>query len=301
MLIVVAFFFAMLTQHEENTVPKVASESNLFPFVRSLEGTRPDGEIKVAAGDVLVIDPELRRMFDYYLSAVGEKSLDAIRKETERELDRRLQPGAADEAKRLLSRYMGYKRDLVDVENDSKLVGGTVGAIRSRLVAMQEVRARFFTAKENQALFGFDDAYDLDAVARLEISQNKSLTESQKLDKLTALDAALPPALRDARDAPLKIVKIEESAQKMRMQGASDDDIYRMRAAVLTPEAASRLAEVDQEETAWKSRIAGYLADRNRLNATNPNLSEANRLAAVQQLREARFSADEQKRLPAYE
>jgi lipase chaperone LimK len=240
-------------------------------------------------------------MFDYYLSAVGEKSLDAIRAETEKELDRRLKPGAAGEAKRLLARYMDYKRELVAVEKNQKAVGGAAESARARLLAMQEARSHFFSAKESQALFGFDDAYDMDAVARLEISQNKSLTDAQKLEKLAALDAALPPALREARDAPLKVVKLEESVQKMRTQGASEDDIYRMRAAALTPEAASRLAEVDQEEATWKSRIASYLAERNKLTATGANLSEADRLAAIKQLREARFTVDEQKRLAAYE
>lgn len=300
-LVVVVFFFAAFSLHDEEEALKPEAGANLFPFVRSLEGTRPDGEIKVTAGDALVIDAELRRMFDYYLSAVGEKSLDAIRAETERELERTLQPGAAGEAKRLLARYMDYKRDLVDVEKNPKLAGGAVGAVRARFHAIQEARARFFSAKESQALFGFDDAYDLDAVARLEITQDKLLTNAQKQEKIAALDAALPPALREARDAPLKVVKLEESVQKMRTQGASEDDIYRMRATALSPEAASRLAEVDLEETTWKNRIASYLAERNRLNATIVNLPETDRLSAVRQLREARFTIDEQKRLPAYE
>ena len=87
----------------------------------------------------------------------------------------------------------------------------------------------------------------------------------------------------------------------MRAQGASQDDIYRMRAAALTPEAAARLAEVDQEEAAWKSRIASYLAERKSTLATSVKLSDAERDTALQQLRQARFTADEQKRLAAYE
>jgi lipase chaperone LimK len=101
----------------------------------------------------------------------------------------------------------------------------------------------------------------------------------------------MPASLREARAAPLKIVKLEDNAAKMRQQGASEDDIYRMRAAALSPEAAARMAEVDQGEAAWKSRIAAYLAERSKLAGAD----------AVAELRNRMFDANEQKRLPAYE
>ena len=65
-------------------------DPDLFAFVRSMDGTRPDGNVTVAAGDALVVDAELGHLFDYYLAGLGEKDLLAIRTEIERELDRRL-------------------------------------------------------------------------------------------------------------------------------------------------------------------------------------------------------------------
>jgi len=297
----VAFFIAVRHHDEQDAVPKVVAAANLFPFVRSMAGTRPDGDLKLAAGDALVVDASLRRMFDYYLSAGGEKPLDAIRKEIEQELERRLKPAAAADAKRLLARYLDYKRALVELEKRPQLAAASITAVRARLLAMQDLRTRYFSTAETEGMFGFDDAYDMDAVTRLEISQDQSLTAAQKKEKLAALDAAMAPALRTERAAPLKIVKLEESVNQMRAQGASQDDIYRMRAAALTPEAAARLAEVDQEEAAWKSRIASYLAERKSTLATSVKLSDAERDTALQQLRQARFTADEQKRLAAYE
>jgi lipase chaperone LimK len=299
----VAVFFAALMMRSnppEAEAPKANAEHpNLFPFVHSMEGTKPDGDLKVATNDALVVDAELGRMFDYYLSAVGEKSIDAIRVETERELDRKLQPAAAAEAKRLLGRYLQYKRDLVEVEKNPQVAGTTAAAVRGRLLAMQKVRAKYFSAKENEGLFGFNDAYDLDAVARIEITDNKTLTDAQKKEKLAAVDAAMSPALREEREAPLRVTRLEEAAQKIRANGGTEQDVYRMRATAISPEAAGRLAEVDQEEAAWKARIASYLAERNKLLSNNQ--SEADRAAAIQQLRQARFNAGEQGRLPAYE
>lgn len=298
-LVAAAFFIFMRTPDEE-AAPAVA-EPNLFPFIRSLEGTRPDGDAKVAVDDVLVVDIALRNLFEYYLAAVGETSIEKIRIETERELDRKLKPAAAAEAKQLLGRYFDYKRALLEVEKSAQLTVDASGTVRARFEAMQRVRTRFFSSAENKGLFGFDDAYNLDTVARLEISQDANLTVEQKRAEMKALDAALPAAVREARDAPMAVVRLEESVTKMRVAGASDDDVYRMRAAAISPEAAARLAEADRDEAAWKSRINIYLGERSKVIAANPAMPESAGETALQQLRQSLFTGDEQKRLVAYE
>jgi lipase chaperone LimK len=300
-VIAAAFLTNSLMRAPEKTDARAPASSDLFPFLRSLDGTRPDGNLQIAEGEALVINAELVRLFDYYLSGVGEKPVDAIRREIERVLDERLKPRAASEAKDVLSRYLAYKQALVEVEKNPAATGNGIDAMRARLLAMQQTRARFFSAAESEAMFGMEDAQNLDAVARLEISQDQSLSPAQKAEKLAALDAALPPALRDARDAPLQVVRLEESVSKLRSQGASDDDVYRVRAAALSPEAASRLADVDREDAQWKARINSYLAERNRLLASSAQQRSEDREAALQQLRQARFAEEEQRRLPAYE
>ncbi|HJV73923.1 MAG TPA: lipase secretion chaperone [Noviherbaspirillum sp.] len=299
--IAAAFFGGKLMRAEQSEPPAKSPEPNLFSFVRSFEGTQPDGNIQVEAGDALVVSAELPRLFDYYLSAVGEKPLESIRAEIERELDARLKPHAAAEAKVLLANYLNYKKALVEVEKNPLIAGGSVEAIRARLHALQETRARFFSASEIQAMFAMEDMRNQDAVARLEISQDKTMSAAQKAEKLAALDTTLPAALREEREAPMQIVRLEESAKKLRSQGASEDEIYRMRATAISPEAAARMADVDREEGAWKSRINDYLAERTRLLGATANYPPIDREMALQQLRQTHFNADEQKRLAAYE
>src|SRR4051794_29592735 len=65
----------------------------------SLAGTTPDGAAVAAADQSLVLDPALVRLFDYYLTTVGERPLDAIRGQVARDLDGRLGPLAARQAK----------------------------------------------------------------------------------------------------------------------------------------------------------------------------------------------------------
>lgn len=299
--IAAAFFGAGMMQHESEEAAAAPAAPNLFPFVRSLEGTVPDGTLPEDPTDRLVVGEELVRLFDYYLVAVGEKPLDDIRREIARELDTRLKPNAAREAKAVLGRYLSYKQALLEVEKNPQLTGAGIESMRGRLHAMQQARRQFFSEAEAQAMFGMEDAMHFDAVSRLEISQDKSLSDEQKAQRLAALDAALPAPLREARDATLQVVRLEEATNALRSKGASDDDIYRMRATALSPEAAARLADVDREENEWRQRIAAYRAERMRVLDSVRTLPATDQERALQQLRQARFSDDERLRLPAYE
>ena len=70
-------------------------DPNYFGFVHSMDGTKPDGDIKQNWDEQLVVDAELGHLFDYYLAGLGEQSLDAIRSQIEHELDQRLKPAPA--------------------------------------------------------------------------------------------------------------------------------------------------------------------------------------------------------------
>ncbi|MDQ1815420.1 lipase secretion chaperone [Massilia sp. CCM 9210] len=278
---------------EVAAVAAAPPQSDPFAFVRSMEGTRPDGAVRQSAEGQLVVDAELGHLFDYYLAGLGEKDLQAIRAEIERELERRLAPGPAAQAKRLLASYLDYKRALADAEKSLVPVADLAKAGRARLELKQRLRPQFFSASDAAGLFGAGDAYDADALARLDIEQNGTLTPDQRELQLAVLDKRMPAALREDREAPTRVIRTEASVQKLREQGAGDDEVYRLRAAAFSPDAAGRLAELDREESAWKGRIKTYLAQRANLGAAPE--------AMLQQVRDQHFSAEEQRRLGAYE
>jgi lipase chaperone LimK len=262
-----------------------------FAFVRSMAGTTPDGAVRQDGAGQLVVDAELGHLFDYYLSGLGEKDLNAIRMEIERELDRRLAAPAAGKAKRLLASYLDYKRALADLEKGLPATNDRAKSAHARWDAMLKLRPGFFSDSEIAGLFGTSDALDRDALARLDVVEDATLDAAQKAAKLAALDKDMPAALRQEREAPSRVIDTEAAVQKLRAQGASDDDVYRLRAAAFSPEAANRLAELDREEAQWQARIAAYRAQR----------ANAGDETALQQLRDKYFSADEQRRLGAYE
>lgn len=289
------------------TVAGSAPTASGAPFVRSMEGTVPDGSLgawKDRSGADAIAPlalGELRRMFDYYLSAVGEKSIAAITQEINAEMERNLAPANIPKAKRIFGLYLEFKRELFDLERRPGISGQGVQAIRNRMLAMQDLRARYFNAEETQAMFGFEDAYDMDAVARLEISQDPQLSAQQKQDKLAALDASMSPELLREREAPRVILRVEEKVAAMRAKGASDDEVYRLRVKELDAPAADRLAALDHEEAQWKQRIAHYLTARNQLMESPATTADSGHQTALLNLQRDQFSEEERRRLPAYE
>ena len=284
-------WMAAFGQGERSAAPvTVAVAPSAKAFAPSLEGTRPDGAIRVALDDGIVVDAQLIALFEYYLSTVGERSPSEVQIGIERELDRTLRPAAADAAKRVLARYLAYKRALATLEGGPGLAGPDAASLVRRLDALARVRAQFFTKAEIAAIFGQEDVANADALARLRISEDDSLTAQQRQERLAALDASLPAELREEREAPLKIARLQQEAERMRAAGAAEEEIFRVRAEAFGPDAAGRLAEVDREEAAWRQRIGAYLAQRKGLNEE-----------AVRALRGRMFSEEEQRRLPVYE
>ncbi len=100
---------------------------------------------------------------------------------------------------------------------------------------------------------------------------------------------------------PAMIAATESEVQSKRQQGASDDDVYRYRAAAYSAEKAALLAEMERAATGWNIRVQSYLAEKNRLSNSNAAVTPADQSIALQQLRNGRFTPEEQELLIAGE
>ena len=139
--------YLVLRPGEPPAPPQEKAEPDLFAFVRSMQGTRPDGNVTVAAGDKLVVDAELGHLFDYYLAGLGEKPLAAIRSQIEAELDRRLAELDREESQwqqRIIA-YQALKAQ------QAGLAGGAQDA-----AALQQLRDASFTPDEQRRLGAYE-------------------------------------------------------------------------------------------------------------------------------------------------
>jgi lipase chaperone LimK len=268
-------------------------------FASSLAGTTTEDLAPATAGGALVLEPGLIRLFDHYLATLGERSLGEIRAQIARELAQRYAPAAAHQAEDVLDRYLAYREALRTAAPAAPHGSRGVDLLRERLRAMHAIRSQFFGDAEAQALFGPADREATDALARMAVTQDPTLTAAERQRRLAEIEAREPPELRAARDASTSVTRLDDAVRQARAQGASDDDVWHLRAAATSPEAANRLANLDREEAAWSTRIADYLAQRRQVLAGDA--TPAQRDDAIAALRGRLFTPAEQRRLAAYE
>lgn len=300
----------LLPPHKDHAAA-ASGGSTQEAFVRSLQGTEPDGRLRFFAhlpsGPTITSadlpNEALKRLFDYYLSALGEADEAGVLRQIGQEIDKNLPPAHARAARQLLGKYVDYKKALAELEQklgrEGQSSAGGIDSIRKRFEGMRQLREKFFDQREQSDMFGFEEAYDKVALSQLEIALNTQLPEAQKAARLSALQANLPAQVKAELDAPRQVVQLQNKVDQLREQGAGDDEIYRLRAQTFNPQAAARLAELDREEAAWKNRIAQYQTARQHILQSGD--SAAQQQAALQQLQMRQFSAEERPRLAAYE
>lgn len=281
------------------------------PFAASLQGTQPDGALKLRQAQ-LVLNPELLYLFDYYLATLGERQLPEIIAEVQRALAQQLQlhPTALAQALALFERYLTYKRSLqmAPAANAARTASQSQSELmQQRWQFLAATRAQHFSAQEITGLFGGEEQRFSDAYQRMRIYEDAALTPEQKQAGYAALDQALSPAARAEKNAPVFIQTVEQEVARMRANKVDEQTVYQYRAAQFSADAAARLAELEREEQAWQQRIAAYLVQARQILAQQPiefadlTAQKPAQAAALARLRERSFNSDERMRLPAYE
>src|SRR5262249_46952091 len=86
-----------------------AAPAPLPPPPASLDGTEVDGRLAVDAHGDLVVSPEVRRFFEYFLSASGEETDAVMRRRLEAAIDARVPPRAAAQARTLFAQFLAVR------------------------------------------------------------------------------------------------------------------------------------------------------------------------------------------------
>lgn len=267
----------------------------------SLQGTEVDGNLEIDAAGHLKITAGIRRLFDYFLSAVGEEPLDTLLKRIRAYLHHTLPATAAAEAERLLDSYVGYRRALEAIPQVQTGSGQMdIDAIRRQMQQVQALRSQFFTPDVIAAFFGNDDAYDRYTLERLAILQDKSLTPEQRATRLAALEQQLPAGMRDSMKVINQVQNLNALTQEWKQRGGSPAELRQIRESVVGTEATDRLEALDRENAQWDQRMNGWFAERAAILA-NTSLSDQDRQAQVESLRNDRFNDTERIRVKSLE
>lgn len=263
------------------------------PPPRSLRGTEIDGALRVDDSGNLILGPEVIAFFDYFLTATGEESAEAIRQRILAAIRERLDGPAAAQAAALLDRYLAYR----EASRSLRVESGDEGDPAKRLEAIRRLRREQFGEEAAEALFGDEEREGAVAVAKREVALDPTLTPEEREARLAELDEDLPEAAREAREEARRPLRQQAEEQAMRAAGATDEELYQRRVETVGVEAADRLAALDRDRADWKRRLEAFREERERLAARAHD--DAERLAQEEALLEQRFTPEERLRVRA--
>lgn len=279
------------------SLPSTApSPSQALPA--SFQGTEVDGVFRLDAAGQLLISEDIRRIFDYFLAAVGEEPLQRSVERLQAYIASQLQGPAREQALSLLAHYLDYKRQLVLLERDLPQLAN-LDALRQRELAVQALRERIFDRETLQAFFAREQAYNQFSLQRLAIVHDSSLDDAGKALAIEQLRGSLPAEIQDSLVPQLQQQLRLQTAQ-LQAAGAAPEQIRQLRQQLVGPEATRRLEALDQQRRSWNLRIASYRTAKAAIEA-NPGLSASDKHAAIGQLASEQFDERERLRLDAAE
>ncbi|RQR35709.1 lipase secretion chaperone [Burkholderia sp. Bp9143] len=240
------------------------------------------------AGGHLTKSRAVRDFFDYCLTAQSDLSATALDALVVREIAAQLDGTVAQpEALDVWHRYRAYLDALAKLPEAGAVDKADLGALQLALDQRASIAHRTL-GDWSQPFFGAEQwrqRYDL---ARLKIAQDRTLTDAQKAERLAALAQQMPADERAAQQkADRQRAAIDQIAQ-LQKSGATPDAMRAQLTQTLGPEAAARVAQMQQDDATWQSRYADYAAQRAQIDAAG--LSPQDRDAQIAALRQRMFT-----------
>jgi lipase chaperone LimK len=257
----------------------------------SLRGTEVDGGISLDANAEVVLDLGMRRLFDYYLSLIGERDLVQIRILLKDQLLTQYNQTNTEKVLQYFDRYTDYLSALAALN-----ISG-LSKPEERLQQVASLRKKMLGEAMALAFFAEEEALATLTLKRMAIANNKKLSADEKEKLLAELDASENYSARTQADTAALIT---EQTRQLDASNLTVAQRAAEREALWGKEAATRLAQLDQQRTQWGARIDRYLLARSRIDADR-GLSANARAQAITALRAQQFNAAEQRRIASLE
>jgi lipase chaperone LimK len=242
----------------------------------SLQGSEPDGELRTDAKGRFVPDAGALRLFDYFLTALGEETLPQVKARITAEINRHLRGEARGDANQLLEQYLDY-RDEARQMNEGRT---QPAELETGFAQLSDLRRKVFGRHTADLLFGEEEKL---AGRFLEARRNPGDPDVQAA------------RLSDESTVPMVLSQNEAG---LKGRGATQAEIRSIRIEMVGVDAARRLEVLDREEAEFKSRLATYRQARKEIEST-PGLSDEARAESIQRVLGQTFSTAEQVRVRA--
>lgn len=182
-------------------------------------------------------------MFDYFLSTLGEVSLEEVGDLVRQHVQGQISGEAATLVMSLFRQHLVYL-ERAEAASGEGPPGAPPLVYFDKLVAIRE---EVFGPELSARLFADEDAATRLILEHHRLAARDALPETKRQEELETLEASLPPAIRDARARMRAPATARQQVAAARRAGGSDQEVWDIRATHLGPAAADRLAELDRD------------------------------------------------------
>ena len=241
--------------------------------------------------DTAIDSASARDTFEYFLSGLGEKELDALQAKFMQFNSQRPVDSQIDKA--LFQQYIHYKTYLQTLESDANSADfglDDLMALNDQLLAAQ---LKFFTPEQQKVLFAEENQLRTMALKKIELQQVAASKEEFNVMWQQELQLLPEKAQLAYKNAALM-------GSLANTEGMVPQEQYLIRQELVGVEGAQRLAELDAKNEVFNADVDNYLNERQALMADDSFTMEALE-SAITELREANFSSQQQRRIKALE
>lgn len=266
----------------------------------SLRGSVLPLPLDVSVDGDLVINKKIQYLFDFYLSALGEESLEVVVARIKQRLELQLTSPALEQASDILTGYLQYLNEITAIKQqygqDLKGEYTLENVITVRKLVL-DARADFLDPEVIAVFFEQTDQYEEYMLGLAAVTQNNGLTQAQKQQAKADLDVTAPAWLLAQQQNANQLNEYRSQYQELKSQGATEDELRDFTQQQFSPEAAERLAELEGQRQQWQQKLDEYRDELIGIKAIDMDKVQQNE--QIEQLRELYFSEQEIKRVRA--
>ena len=267
----------------------------------SLRNTPMPEHLDINDDGSLIINKKILHLFEFYLSAMGEESIEVIITRIKSSLREQLTAQVLDEALHILEGYLQYRNEITALKQAyNQAIGANDYSLEHVINARDELieaRWRFLSKDVIAAFFAQEDDYENYMLGIASITKDNSLSKEQKDNAISLLNTQAPSWLIEQQKSANQLNEYRQHHSELISQGASEDEIRALREQEFSIDASDRLSTLDAQRLLWQQRLSEYRVELATILAIEPDRQAQQ--AMVDELRSRHFNAQETRRVNA--
>lgn len=235
-------------------------------FLASLPASLKDSQLPSSLdidnnGD-LIVNMKVKNLFEFYLSAMGEDTLEDCIARIRHNLQGQLSFAALSQATEILEGYIQYRNHIGEIKNDfmARYPQGSyqIATVKEMKDVARESRSLFLSEVAINAFYQKEDEYDEVMLERVAIKSNNSLSKEEKISLLNNLKDNSPQWMLEQEKQATLISTVQKQETTIRENGGTQEDVQALRVESYGEEAAANLHKLDLSRAKWNERVEAY-------------------------------------------